>query len=158
MPRSNRMRLLEIPVEEAFVGPIPLPPKIREIVESTQAFYSRSRSVSPWLGYLVWDGVGYRGTCAFKSPPLDEKVEIAYWTFTEHEGKGVATFMVKALCEIARQRNSTLTLVAQTLPATGPSTSVLKKVGFTFHQVVDHPEDGEVWEWTLPLSIYTGSR
>lgn len=152
MPRSNRMRLLEIPLEEAFFGPIPLPSKIREIVESTQALYSRSRSISPWLGYLAWDGLGYRGTCAFKTPPLNRKIEIAYWTFAGYEGRGVATFMVRALCEIARQQSSELTLVAQTLPTTSPSTSVLKKVGFTFNQSVDHPEDGVVWEWMLPLS------
>ncbi len=38
---------------------------------------------------------------------------------------------------------------AQTLPEKNASTRILEKLGFSFMGPVQHPEDGEVWEWRL---------
>jgi hypothetical protein len=40
-------------------------------------------------------------------------------------------------------------VAAQTLPEENASTSVLKKLQFSFVGSVEHPEDGLVWEWQL---------
>ena len=88
------------------------------------------------------------GTCAFKTPPNEEGVEIAYFTFPEHEGRGVATRMAKRLVEIA-EIEGVRPVRAQTLPEENASTSILKKLGFKCVGPVQHPEDGTVWEWRL---------
>src|SRR3712207_7923797 len=41
------------------------------------------------------------GTCGFKSRPRDGRVEIAYFTFPEHQRKGIGRQMAAALVEIA---------------------------------------------------------
>jgi hypothetical protein len=38
-------------------------------------------------------------------------------------------------------------LIAHTLPRKGPSTSILRKLGFSRVGTIDHPEDGPVWKW-----------
>jgi hypothetical protein len=42
-----------------------------------------------------------------------------------------------------------VTVAAQTLPEENASTSILKKLKFSFVGSVEHPEDGLVWEWQL---------
>jgi hypothetical protein len=38
-------------------------------------------------------------------------------------------------------------VIAHTLPRKGPSTSILRKLGFGRVGTIDHPEDGPVWKW-----------
>jgi RimJ/RimL family protein N-acetyltransferase len=90
------------------------------------------------------------GTCAFKSPPVDNRVEIAYGTLPGCEGNGVATAMATELVRIAWQEKAGLTIFAQTLPEENASTAILKKLGFRPVGTVEHPADGLVWEWELP--------
>lgn len=109
----------------------------------------------PWTGYLAFDENRCVGTCAFKAPPQGNCVEIAYFTFPEYEGKGIATRMAQALVKIALEAEPEIKITAQTLPKEGASTRVLKKLGFKFAGECEHPEDGKVWEWELknPESI-----
>jgi RimJ/RimL family protein N-acetyltransferase len=44
-------------------------------------------------GYLVLENDTIVGTYAFRSPPRNGEVEIAYFTFPEFEGRGFATEM-----------------------------------------------------------------
>ena len=45
----------------------------------------------PWTGYsIIRDGEKV-GQCAFKTKPLNGKVEIAYYTFEQFEKQGIAT-------------------------------------------------------------------
>jgi hypothetical protein len=53
------------------------------------------------------------------------------------------------LIAIARQADPTLLIAAQTLPEENASTTILRKLGFRLHGSVQHPEDGEIWEWRL---------
>lgn len=107
----------------------------------------------PWVGYLVAANGTAIGTCAFKGPPADDRVTVGYQTFSGHEGRGYATAMLNALVRIARTVRPGLTIVAQTLPHEGASTRVLEKGGFEYIGMVEHPEDGLVWEWVLPPQI-----
>jgi len=120
-----------------------------EIIQGTRRMYQSSGYEPPWVGYLAFaDGVSV-GSCAFKSPPQNNRVEIAYFTFPEYQSRGIATRMATELVRIAFDKIPTVTVAAQTLPQDGASTSILKKLGFGLMETLEHPEDGLVWEWQL---------
>jgi RimJ/RimL family protein N-acetyltransferase len=109
--------------------------------------YEQTKPNSPWLGYLLEKDAVIVGSCAFKSNPKAGRVEIAYFTFPEFEGRGFATEMAKQLLLIATTADSNVQVYAQTLPVNSASTKILEKLGFTFSGSVNHSEDGFVWEW-----------
>ncbi|GJM25582.1 MAG: hypothetical protein DHS20C16_19970 [Phycisphaerae bacterium] len=122
------------------------------VLRSTRELYGRVGFERPWVGYLACandasDSARCVGTCAFTSPPKSGRVEIAYFTFPDFEGRGLATKMASKLLEIVRTHDPTLTVTAQTLPVKNASNSILQKLGFEFAGEVEHPEDGTVWEW-----------
>lgn len=125
-----------------------LHPIAESILTATVELYKTSCYELPWAGYLALDDLGECiGTCAFKSPPVNNTVEIAYFTFPEYEGKGHASRMANNLVQTALKAQPGIKVIAQTLPEENASTSILKKAGFVFNKEVDHPEDGTVWEW-----------
>jgi RimJ/RimL family protein N-acetyltransferase len=103
----------------------------------------------PWIGYLAIEDGECVGTCGFKSPPQNNRVEIAYFTFPGHESRGVATRMAAELIHLATNTMPAPIVAAQTLPEDNASTSILKKLGFRLICTLEHPEDGSVWEWQL---------
>ena len=108
-----------------------------------------SSSADPWrLGYsIVHRADGSKvGSCAFKGPPADGVVEIAYGIEPEHRCKGYATEAAEALTEFAFAQ-SVPTVRAHTLPELNASTRVLTKCGFEYLGEVIDPEDGLVWRW-----------
>jgi RimJ/RimL family protein N-acetyltransferase len=122
---------------------------LRRVVEKCVRHFGQVGFVEPWIAYIALGNSGPVGTCAFKTAPLEGRVEIAYGTLPGQEGKGIATAMAKELVRIAREQDEGLTIFAQTLPEENASTSVLKKLGFRRIGPVEHPEDGTVWEWEL---------
>lgn len=70
----------------------------------------------PWTGYLAFDENRCVGTCAFKAPPQGNCVEIAYFTFPEYEGKGIATRMAQALVKIALEAEPEIKITANPFP------------------------------------------
>ena len=127
----------------------PTPEVAAEVVEATTQLYRAVGYEPPWIGYLaVEDGICV-GMCGFKSPPQNNRVEIAYGTLPEYESRGVATRMASELIRLTLDNMPTLTIAAQTLPEENASTSVLKKLSFRLVGTVEHPEDGLVWEWQL---------
>lgn len=145
------LRLLAISREGSLATLAPsLPPEARDVVAAFTSIPTASYR-PPWIGYFaIEDGV-IVGTCAFKSPPVDGAVEIAYYTFPAHEGRGVATRMARALIELARSTDPAIRLFAQTLPHESASTAILRRLGFEHTRDVQHPADGLVWEWHLPV-------
>jgi RimJ/RimL family protein N-acetyltransferase len=126
-----------------------LPDAATEVLRGTVALYDSVGFSEPWIGYLALAGSTAVGTCAFKSPPRDGRVEIAYATFPEHEGRGFATGMAAELVALARRAEPSVRVTAQTLPARNASHRILEKLGFSHVATLDHPEDGTVWEWHL---------
>ncbi len=120
-----------------------------EILGATTQLYRAVGYEPPWIGYLAIENDTCVGTCGFKSPPENNRVEIAYFTFPEHESRGVATRMAAELIHLALGKMPAVTVSAQTLPEENASTSVLKKLRFRLVDSVEHPEDGLVWEWHL---------
>jgi RimJ/RimL family protein N-acetyltransferase len=130
----------------------PAPPTAEvaaEVVEATTQLYRAVGYELPWIGYLAIENGDCVGACGFKSPPQNNRVEIAYFTFPEHEARGVATRMASELIRLALDKMPAVTVAAQTLPEENASTSILKKLRFRLVGTVEHPEDGLVWEWQL---------
>jgi len=126
-----------------------LPEVTDEFLGATVKLYETVGFEEPWICYLALAGDTPVGTCGFKSPPREGRVEIAYFVFPEYEGRGFATGMAAELLAIARRHGSSIVVAAQTLPERNASHRVLEKLDFRHVETIDHPEDGTVWEWQL---------
>ncbi len=126
-----------------------LPEMIRQVNDQMADFYAGAGFQPPWIGYVTEHEGHFVGGGAFKSVPDQGRVEIAYYTLADMENQGHATATAQALIDLAIQHDEELSIVAQTLPETNASNYLLQKLGFQFHDVIDHPEDGPVWEWRL---------
>jgi len=126
-----------------------LPEVAREVCRATAEQYARAGFEEPWIGYLALVDESVVGTCGYKARPRDGRVEIAYFTFPELEGRGHASAMSARLVAIAREHDPSVVVAAQTLPQRNASHRVLEKIGFQHVDTIDHPEDGMVWEWQL---------
>jgi RimJ/RimL family protein N-acetyltransferase len=122
---------------------------VAQVIEATVGLYERRGYLPPWIGYLAVEGEEVVGTCGFAGPPSAGEVEIAYFTFPGHEGKGIAKRMARSLLTLTRTAaaQAGAQYIAHTLPQSGPSSSILKALGFSLDGEVQHPEDGLVWKW-----------
>lgn len=144
-----QVKLIPIGADAKPESPIPDSAMASEMAQSFVEFYQQVGYVPPWVGYIAVEQGQCVGTCSFKGAPSGDRVEIAYFTFPEFEGAGIATRMAKALVRIALDADPDILISAQTLAQEGPSTAVLRKLGFERSGAVQHPEDGAVWEWHL---------
>ena len=124
-------------------------PERAQVVSATTQLYRTVGYQPPWIGYLAFENDACIGACGFKSPPQNNRVEIAYFTFPQYESRGVATRMAASLIAIAKANAPDIKVTAQTLPEENASTTILRKLGFSLTSTVEHPEDGLVWEWEL---------
>ena len=123
---------------------------LRELGAGTAAFLAGLGGEARWGSFLAVDPASRLviGTCSFKGPPDgDGAVEIAYFTFPTHEGRGYASAMAALLVARAGAPPPVRTVRAHTLPERNASARILERLGFAhLGQVVD-PEDGPVWRW-----------
>lgn len=106
----------------------------------------------PWVGYLAVDPYSHDvvGACSYKGNPSPAgEVEIAYYTFPAHEGRGFATGMAQDLLAEAFVHPEVNCVFAHTLPVAGPSTRVLEKIGLQKVGLGTDPDVGPVWRWEL---------
>lgn len=148
------MKLVQLlPIDEsgavASLASESLPEMMRGNCDGTASFYRVVGFEPPWIGYVSVEEGRPVGGGAFKGAPQDGRVEIAYYTLPELEGRGYATATAAALIRIARLAMPDIVLTAQTLPEPNASNHLLQKLGFVFLGALHHPEDGEVWEWEL---------
>jgi RimJ/RimL family protein N-acetyltransferase len=125
---------------------------------ATAAMYERTGFLRPWIGYLVQQDDELVGTCAFKTRPQTGQVELAYYTFAGHEGKGLATWMARQLVRIAQDADRHVMITAQTLPEENASTTILRKIGFSRTGTAHDADAGEVWQWQLQSATGNGSN
>jgi RimJ/RimL family protein N-acetyltransferase len=125
----------------------PLPADSMGVLAATAVLYESAGFAEPWICYVAVLNSRLVGTCGFKAAPSQGRVEIAYFTFPEYEGKGIATQMARQLVSIARNADADVIVAAQTLPGRNASHRVLEKLGFTCVGQLEHPEDGIVLEW-----------
>ena len=144
------MRLVPIEREGTTSAPLSGAKEVvNQVIEATVALYERRGFVPPWTGYLALEGQEIVGTCGFAGPPHDGEVEIAYFTLPGHEGQGIAKRMARSLLSLTGPTAvlQQVQYMAHTLPEDGPSTSILKSLGFEWAGELQHPEDGRVWKW-----------
>jgi [ribosomal protein S5]-alanine N-acetyltransferase len=105
-----------------------------------------------WWLHLFFDSSGRLvGSGGFVGPPDDGVVELGYEIAPEFRGSGCATAAARAMVSKARSVDAVHTVIAHTLPSVGPSTSVLRRVGFRFVGELLDEEHGTVWRWELPV-------
>jgi RimJ/RimL family protein N-acetyltransferase len=149
----TELRLVAIQESGQPAEALELPPGVAGILPATADMYRSTGFEPPWIGYVaVGDGRAV-GTCAFKTPPADGCVEIAYFTFPGHEGRGIATAMAEHLVALARTTHPGIIVTAQTLPERNASTAVLEKLGFSRAGTAVDSEAGEVWAWQSPQEM-----
>lgn len=128
-----------------------MPPDVRaQLSADWLARFAASSATDPWVhGFRMVhrDGGKVVGTCAFKGPPADGIVEIAYAVEPEEQGKGYATEAAQALAIYALAFSEVRVVRAHTLPEANASTRVLAKCGFQRVGEVIDPEDGPVWRF-----------
>ncbi len=111
------------------------------------ALVRASKAAEPWVhGFRVVrrDSGTVVGTCGFKGPPADGVVEIAYGIDPEHQLKGYATEVARALVDYAFSRPEVRLVRAHTLPEAAASKRVLNKCGFRYVGETIDPDDGAV--------------
>lgn len=131
------------PVEPIAV----LPAEIAANCASTADLYRRVGFVEPWVGYVAIDSGVAVGGGAFVGPPRENRVEIAYYTLKEFEGRGFATRTAAELVAIARRNLPGIVVTAFTLPEQNASTWILRRLGFELFGSARDPDAGDVWEW-----------
>lgn len=107
----------------------------------------------PWVGYVCLARAGGAeravGGGAFKGPPRDGRVEIAYFTLEAERGRGHAAATARWLVAIARAADPRLIVCAETLPEANASTRILERLGFVVTGTALDAEAGPVWHWEL---------
>lgn len=143
------MRLISINRNGSLAGKVNDPPPVLdEILAGTAAMYRISGYEAPWIAYVAIEDGQAVGSCGFKSAPRVNRVEIAYFTFPGHEGRGVAKRMARALIDIAHRDRPGLVVTALTEAKDSASTHILDTLGFARTGTVAG-EDGDLWEWVL---------
>lgn len=120
---------------------------VNEVVQAALAMYQQHGYQSPWLAYLAYREQRCVGTCQFAGPPVEGDVEIAFHTFPGNEAKGVARSMVQELLRMTGTHARGIRYIALTLPEESASTAVLRKLGFTLLDEIEHPDEGKRWKW-----------
>jgi RimJ/RimL family protein N-acetyltransferase len=118
-----------------------------EACAAAAALHAQTGFEPPWTGYLAFDGERCVGTCAFKSPPRGNRVEIACYPFPAQEQHLEA--MMASLMRIAFENHPGIRVIAHTLAEEGTETAVLARLGFHLTGRTQDTDQGEVWEWML---------
>ncbi len=121
----------------------------QQLINSMDEYYPKISFNKPWVGYFVFNDSKVVGTGSFTGQPKEGKVEIAYWTFKEFEGQGIASFACKELIAISKRTELTILITAKTAPEYNASTKILQRHGFEFSEIVHDEEIGDAWLWTL---------
>lgn len=106
-----------------------------------------------WMHFFLADGGAVLvGSGGFAGPPRDGVIEIGYEIAPEFRDRGMATAAARAMIDKAVSSTSALTtVIAHTVAQEGPSTGVLRRIGFTRVAEHDDPQDGPVWCWELSV-------
>jgi len=119
----------------------------QQLLEIYDEYYPRIGFEPPWVAYLVIEAGEVLGTGSFTGTPQDGVVEIAFWTFPEFQGQGVASYVCRQLVGIAQDEDPEVVITAKTAPGPNPSTRILENNGFVYRKIVEDDEIGDAWLW-----------
>lgn len=142
------MTLIPIDIDPAKNTQFANNPDCAEILNMYPEYYNRVGYTVPWIGYFAINNNNEIIGCGgYKGKPRNDKIEIAYSTFKNYEGKGIGTEICRKLVSLSLQTDPSITITARTLPAFNASTTILSRNQFKCLGVVYDEEDGDVWEW-----------
>jgi RimJ/RimL family protein N-acetyltransferase len=140
-------RLLGVQVADSWVGL----DDHRESIARGDEYLAEHPGAADWWTYLfvyepdaVLVGVG-----GLKGEPDRGVAEIGYALAPAYRGQGLAAEAARGLMEFAFARPEVTAVQAHTLPEESASTAVLRRLGMTFREAVEDPDDGPVWRWSL---------
>ena len=138
-----------IPIQEALEENLEFinHPDCQESLYMTIDFYKIIGFHPPWICYYASMNNELVGAAGFKGRPVNNKIEIAYGTFSNFMNKGIGTAICKELVLLAQQTDPSVIITARTLPGINYSTKILEKNNFKFIGNVWDKDDGDVWEW-----------
>lgn len=110
-------------------------------------FYKRAGFNPPWICYYVKNDNQLVAAAAFKGKPVNNKVEIAYGTFPQHQKKGIGTQIANKLVQLSLKTAPTVRITAQTLKEENYSVRILRKNNFELIGTAIDEDEVEVWEW-----------
>jgi [ribosomal protein S5]-alanine N-acetyltransferase len=145
--------------DEVLAAMAAMPPEVRaQVSPHWLSMLERSSAQDPWIhGFHILSATGtFVGLGAFKGPPVNGVVEIAYAVEPEHQCKGYATHAARALAKYAFDFGRVEVVRAHTLPDGAASQRVLLKAGFEKAGEVIDPEDGHVWRFELRPAASSG--
>lgn len=145
----NNQRLELKVIDPDNIPDIILTEEVNQLIEMYRGFYPKIGFVLPWVGYFILKDKMVLGSCGFVGKPENNTVEIAYWTFKEHEGNGIASFACRKLINIAQSAEKEIIITAKTAPEKNVSTRILEKNNFIYKRVVQDKEIGDAWLWEL---------
>lgn len=127
------------------------------ILQMMEEFYLKIGFQLPWVGYFIQKDGHIIGSCGFVGPPVNNRVEVSYYTFPQYENQGISTAACRQLVAIAKSAAPKVIVTAKTMPEHNASTKVLQKNGFIYSGIVQDREIGDAWEWVFQEAIsYTG--
>ena len=141
------MRLIPITQNEDKTNAAYASADCQQLLQIYDGFYPKIGFNFPWIAYFVVRGDKIVGSCSFVGQPQEGKVEVAYWTFKEFEGQGIASFACKELVTIAKETDPSVTITAKTAPQINASTKILENNNFVFTEIVQDEEIGDAWLW-----------
>jgi len=141
------MKLRPLLIDEDKSQEIFANPDCQEIFKSYPDYYYKTGYNLPWIGYFVIRDDKVVAVCGFTGAPKEGRVEIAYGTFKQHEGQGIASFSCRELMAIAASVDPQIIITAKTAPEENASVKILKRNGFVFTGVVQDEGIGDAWEW-----------
>lgn len=104
-----------------------------------------------WLYFFIHSATRQLiGVGGFKGAPTAGQVEVGYSIAPAWRQQGYATEATRGMVQFAFSHAAVELVLAHTLPCADYSTQVLKRTGFRFEQVIQDPEDGEIWRWCQP--------
>jgi len=127
-------------------------PLCQETIYMTIDFYKKIEFVPPWICYYAKQNDNIVGSAAFKGPPTNGSVEIAYGTFEKYRNQGIGSKICKSLVDLSLKTDPKIRITARTLPEKNFSTRILEKNNFAFIGKVNDPDDGDVWEWEFKMN------
>jgi len=122
-------------------------PDCKESLGMCIDFYKRVGFKPPWICYYIKQDDELVAAAAFKGPPVNNKVEIAYGTFPAYQQKGIGTRIAELLVQTALKTDPSVRVTAQTLMEENYSVKILRKNNFKLIGTAIDEDEGEVWEW-----------
>jgi [ribosomal protein S5]-alanine N-acetyltransferase len=141
------MKLIPIDLDADTSGEVFASEDCQTLIKIYEEYYPAIGYHLPWVGYFIIKNKKVVGSCGFTGQPKEQKVEIAYWTFKEFEGQGIASFACKELVSIAQKIDPSIIITAKTAPEKNASVAILSRNGFVYSGIVQDHEIGDAWLW-----------